>query len=50
MREGILKSTFAASYPLEEITKAVAHAPRPGKAGKCYSRSGRVSGQLADLA
>jgi NADPH:quinone reductase-like Zn-dependent oxidoreductase len=40
MREGILKSTFAASYPLEEITKAVAHAAAPGKGGKVLLKIG----------
>lgn len=40
MREGILKSKFAASYPLEEIGKAVTHAAAPGKGGKVLLKIG----------
>lgn len=40
MREGILQTTFAATYPLEEIKKAVEHAAAPGKGGKVLLRIG----------
>jgi NADPH:quinone reductase-like Zn-dependent oxidoreductase len=40
MREGVLQSTFAATYPLEEVKKAVEHAAAPGKGGKVLLRIG----------
>ena len=40
MREGVLQSTFAATYPLEEVRKAVEHAAAPGKGGKVLLRIG----------
>lgn len=40
MREGVLKSTFAATYPLEDVRKAVEHAAAPGKGGKVLLRIG----------
>lgn len=40
MREGILQSTFAATYPLEEVKKAVEHAAAPGKGGKVLLKIG----------
>jgi len=40
MREGALQSTFAATYPLEEVRKAVEHAAAPGKGGKVLLRIG----------
>jgi NADPH:quinone reductase-like Zn-dependent oxidoreductase len=40
MREGILQSTFAATYPLEDVRKAVEHAAAPGKGGKVLLRIG----------
>jgi NADPH:quinone reductase-like Zn-dependent oxidoreductase len=40
MRDGVLQTTFAATYPLEEIKKAVAHAAAPGKGGKVLLKIG----------
>jgi NADPH:quinone reductase-like Zn-dependent oxidoreductase len=40
MREGVLQSTFAATYPLEDARKAVEHAAAPGKGGKVLLRIG----------
>jgi NADPH:quinone reductase-like Zn-dependent oxidoreductase len=40
MREGVLQSTFAATYPLEDIRKAAEHAAAPGKGGKVLLRIG----------
>jgi NADPH2:quinone reductase len=40
MREGVLQSTFAATYPLEEVRKAVEHAAAPGKGGKVLLKIG----------
>jgi NADPH:quinone reductase len=40
MREGVLQSTFAGTYPLEEVKKAVEHAATPGKGGKVLLRIG----------
>jgi len=40
MHEGVLQTTFAATYPLEEIKKAVEHASAPGKGGKVLLRVG----------
>ena len=38
MRDGILQSTVAATYPLEEVRTAVQHAARAGKGGKMLLR------------
>lgn len=40
MREGILQTHFAATYPLEDVKKAVEHAAAPGKGGKVLLRIG----------
>jgi len=40
MREGVLQTHFAATYPLEEAKKAVEHAAAPGKGGKVLLRIG----------
>lgn len=40
MREGILQTSFAAIYPIEEVKKAVEHASAPGKGGKVLLRIG----------
>jgi len=40
MREGVLQTSFAATYPLEDVQKAVAHAASPGKGGKVLFRIG----------
>jgi hypothetical protein len=40
MREGVLQTQFAATYPLEEVRKAVEHAAAPGKGGKVLLRIG----------
>ena len=40
MREGVLQTSFAATYPLEEMAKAVSHAASPGKGGKVLLRIG----------
>lgn len=40
MAEGVLQTQFAATYPLEEVNKAVAHAAQPGKGGKVLLRIG----------
>lgn len=40
MREGVLQSTFAATYPLEDVRKAVEHAAAPGKGGKVLLKIG----------
>lgn len=40
MREGVLQSTFAATYSLEDVRKAVEHAAAPGKGGKVLLRIG----------
>jgi NADPH:quinone reductase len=40
MREGVLQTHFAATYPLEEVAKAVEHAAAPGKGGKVLLRIG----------
>ena len=34
MREGVLITEFAATYPLERVAEAVRHAAAPGKGGK----------------
>ncbi len=40
MRDGVLQSSFAATYPLEDVNRAVEHAARPGKGGKILLRIG----------
>ena len=40
MREGVLQTQFAATYPLEDVQKAAEHAARPGKGGKVLLRIG----------
>jgi NADPH:quinone reductase-like Zn-dependent oxidoreductase len=40
MAEGVLRTHVAATYPLEEVAKAVAHAAAPGKGGKVLLRIG----------
>ena len=40
MREGVLQSQFSATYPLEDVRKAVEHAAAPGKGGKVLLRIG----------
>jgi NADPH:quinone reductase-like Zn-dependent oxidoreductase len=40
MREGVLQTHFAATYPLEEVRKAVEHAAAPGKGGKVLLKIG----------
>jgi NADPH:quinone reductase-like Zn-dependent oxidoreductase len=40
MRDGVLQTTFAGIYPLEEIKKAVIHAAAPGNGGKVLLRIG----------
>ncbi|MFO0822100.1 MAG: zinc-binding dehydrogenase [Gemmataceae bacterium] len=40
MKEGVLQSTFAATYPLEEVRKAVEHAATPGKGDKVLLKIG----------
>lgn len=40
MAEGVLQTQFAATYPLEEVSKAVEHAAQPGKGGKVLLRIG----------
>lgn len=40
MRQGVLQSTFSATYPLEEVRQAVEHAATPGKGGKVLLRIG----------
>lgn len=40
MREGVLQTQFAATYPLEDVRKAVEHAAAPGKGGKVLLRIG----------
>lgn len=40
MREGTLRSDVAATYPLERVAEAVAHATAPGKGGKVVLRLG----------
>ncbi len=40
IREGVLQSTIAAQYPLEQVRAAVEHAQRPGKGGKVLLRIG----------
>jgi NADPH:quinone reductase-like Zn-dependent oxidoreductase len=37
---GVLQTEVAATYPLEEVQKAVAHAAKPGKGGKVMLRIG----------
>ena len=40
MREGVLQTHVAATYPLEEARKAVEHAAAPGKGGKVLLKIG----------
>ncbi len=40
MREGVLQTHFAATYPLEEVKRAVEHAAAPGKGGKVLLKIG----------
>lgn len=40
MREGVLQSSFAATYPLEKARAAVEHAATPGKGGKVLLKIG----------
>jgi NADPH:quinone reductase-like Zn-dependent oxidoreductase len=40
MREGVLQTHVAATYPLEEVRKAVEHAAAPGKGGKVLLKIG----------
>ena len=40
MREGVLQTQHAATYPLEDVQKAVEHAAAPGKGGKVLLRIG----------
>jgi NADPH:quinone reductase-like Zn-dependent oxidoreductase len=40
MREGVLQTHFAATYPIEDVRKAVEHAAQPGKGGKVLLRIG----------
>ncbi len=40
MNEGVLQTQFAATYPLEDVRKAVEHAATPGKGGKVLLRIG----------
>ena len=40
MSEGVLQTHFAATYPLEQVSKAVEHASAPGKGGKVLLKIG----------
>lgn len=40
IREGVFRSDIAATYPLEEVSRAVMHAAAPGKGGKILLRIG----------
>ena len=40
MNEGVLQTQFAATYPLEDVRKAVEHAATPGKGGKVLLKIG----------
>jgi NADPH:quinone reductase-like Zn-dependent oxidoreductase len=40
MREGVLQTQFAATYPIEQVAKAVEHAAAPGKGGKVLLKIG----------
>lgn len=40
MREGVLQTQFAATYPIEQVAKAVEHAATPGKGGKVLLKIG----------
>jgi len=40
MAEGVLQTQFAATYPLEDVRKAVEHATTPGKGGKVLLKIG----------
>ena len=41
MKEGVLQSDVAATYPLDEIAAAVKQADAPGKGGKVLLRIGQ---------
>ena len=40
MRDGVLRTQFAATYPIEQVAKAVEHAATPGKGGKVLLKIG----------
>jgi NADPH:quinone reductase-like Zn-dependent oxidoreductase len=40
MAEGVLQTHFAATYPIEQVAKAVEHAAAPGKGGKVLLKIG----------
>jgi NADPH:quinone reductase-like Zn-dependent oxidoreductase len=40
MREGVMQTHFAATYPLERVKEAVEHAAAPGKGGKVLLKIG----------
>jgi len=40
MGEGVLQTQFAATYPIEQVAKAVEHAATPGKGGKVLLKIG----------
>jgi NADPH:quinone reductase-like Zn-dependent oxidoreductase len=40
MSEGVLQTHFAATYPIEQVAKAVEHAAAPGKGGKVLLKIG----------
>jgi NADPH:quinone reductase-like Zn-dependent oxidoreductase len=40
LREGVLQTQFAATYPIEQVAKAVEHAAAPGKGGKVLLKIG----------
>jgi NADPH2:quinone reductase len=40
MKEGVLQTHFAATYPIEQVAKAVEHAAAPGKGGKVLLKIG----------
>jgi NADPH:quinone reductase-like Zn-dependent oxidoreductase len=40
IRDGVLQTHFAATYPIEQVVKAVEHAAQPGKGGKVLIRIG----------
>lgn len=44
MREGVLRSDIAATYPLEQISQAMTHATSMGKGGKVILRMGEQGG------
>jgi NADPH:quinone reductase-like Zn-dependent oxidoreductase len=40
MREGVIRTHFAATYPIEQVAKAVEHAAAPAKGGKVLLKIG----------